>query len=130
MNDSKYGLTASIWTSPTDPASIEAFHALANDLETGTGGSSSFLWATWRPPVLTRLLKSSSTDATLSVSPVLPSCFSFVSTCLLSHSLPLVRLDPALAWTGVKESGRGVSLSQFGFDQLVRLKSIHMKEKI
>jgi len=24
-------------------------------------------------------------------------------------------LDPALAWTGVKDSGRGVSLSQFGW---------------
>lgn len=39
-------------------------------------------------------------------------------------------LDPALAWTGVKDSGRGVSLSAFGFDQLTRLKSVHMKEKI
>lgn len=33
MNDSVYGLTASVWTSPTDPKSIEAFHALADDLE-------------------------------------------------------------------------------------------------
>lgn len=24
-------------------------------------------------------------------------------------------MDPALAWTGVKDSGRGVSLSQFGW---------------
>ena len=65
-------------------------------------------------------------------------------------------LDPALAWTGVKDSGRGVSLSEFGtsqlssldpdsgrlpltlflfvdlagFDQLTRLKSVHMKTKI
>ena len=23
-------------------------------------------------------------------------------------------LDPALAWTGVKDSGRGISLSKFG----------------
>lgn len=33
MNDSAYGLTASIWTSPTDEKSIAAFHALADDLE-------------------------------------------------------------------------------------------------
>ena len=33
MNDSHYGLTASVWTSPDDPKSIEAFHALADDLE-------------------------------------------------------------------------------------------------
>lgn len=55
-------------------------------------------------------------------------------------------LDPALAWTGVKDSGRGVSLSKFGesrsvevhgwwlicgagYDQLTRPKSIHMKVK-
>eukprot|EP01134_Creolimax_fragrantissima_P008189 CFRG8189T1 len=36
-------------------------------------------------------------------------------------------LDPALAWTGVKDSGRGVSLSAFGFDQLTQLKSFNMK---
>ncbi|KAF7300725.1 Succinate semialdehyde dehydrogenase [Mycena chlorophos] len=36
-------------------------------------------------------------------------------------------LDPALSWTGVKDSGRGVSLSKFGYDQLTRAKSVHMK---
>ncbi|KNC78996.1 aldehyde dehydrogenase, partial [Sphaeroforma arctica JP610] len=36
-------------------------------------------------------------------------------------------LDPALAWTGVKDSGRGVSLSKFGFDQLTQIKSFNMK---
>jgi acyl-CoA reductase-like NAD-dependent aldehyde dehydrogenase len=36
-------------------------------------------------------------------------------------------LDPALAWTGVKNSGRGVSLSKFGYDQLTRAKSVNMK---
>ena len=57
-------------------------------------------------------------------------------------------LDPALVWTGVKNSGRGVSLSKFGaspsfvpillytthgwfscagYDQLTRAKSVHMK---
>ena len=57
-------------------------------------------------------------------------------------------MDPALAWTGVKNSGRGISLSKFGekygllfnvfsilsgastgYDQLTRAKSIHMKIK-
>ncbi|KIK02902.1 hypothetical protein K443DRAFT_677253 [Laccaria amethystina LaAM-08-1] len=38
-------------------------------------------------------------------------------------------LDPALAWTGVKDSGRGVSLSKFGYDQVTRAKSVHMKVK-
>lgn len=36
-------------------------------------------------------------------------------------------LDPALAWTGVKDSGRGVALSALGFDQLTRLKSFHLR---
>ncbi|KAF7348446.1 putative betaine aldehyde [Mycena venus] len=38
-------------------------------------------------------------------------------------------LDPALAWTGVKNSGRGISLSKFGYDQLTRAKNVHMKIK-
>jgi acyl-CoA reductase-like NAD-dependent aldehyde dehydrogenase len=38
-------------------------------------------------------------------------------------------LDPALAWTGVKDSGRGVTLSKFGYDQVTRAKSVHMKIK-
>eukprot|EP00127_Corallochytrium_limacisporum_P007191 Clim_evm64s243 gene=Clim_evmTU64s243 len=37
-------------------------------------------------------------------------------------------LDPALAWTGVKDSGRGVSLSQFGFDSVTQPKSFHCKQ--
>jgi acyl-CoA reductase-like NAD-dependent aldehyde dehydrogenase len=37
------------------------------------------------------------------------------------------QLDPALAWTGVKQTGRGVSLSRLGFDQLTRIKSFHFK---
>ncbi|KIY47673.1 ALDH-like protein [Fistulina hepatica ATCC 64428] len=75
MNDSKYGLTASIWTSEE-----EAFTRLADQLKTGTV---------------------------------------FMNRCDF--------LDPALAWTGVKDSGRGVSLSKFGYDQLTRAKSIHVK---
>lgn len=36
-------------------------------------------------------------------------------------------LDPALPWVGWKQSGRGHSLSTFGFDALTKLKSIHFR---
>lgn len=62
MNDSPYGLTASVWT-----ASEDKFLGIADDVESGTV---------------------------------------FMNRCDY--------LDPALAWTGVKWSGRGVSLSSFG----------------
>ncbi len=38
-------------------------------------------------------------------------------------------LDPGLAWTGVKDSGRGCTLSRLGFDQLTRPKSFHLRTK-
>lgn len=37
-------------------------------------------------------------------------------------------LDPALVWTGVKETGRGGSLSMLGFHNLTRPKSYHLKK--
>jgi acyl-CoA reductase-like NAD-dependent aldehyde dehydrogenase len=36
-------------------------------------------------------------------------------------------LDPALAWTGVKNSGRGCTLSSVGFESLTRPKSYHFR---
>jgi acyl-CoA reductase-like NAD-dependent aldehyde dehydrogenase len=36
-------------------------------------------------------------------------------------------LDPALAWTGVKNSGRGATLSVLGYEHLTRPKSYHLK---
>ncbi|MBM3536535.1 MAG: aldehyde dehydrogenase family protein [Alphaproteobacteria bacterium] len=39
-------------------------------------------------------------------------------------------LDPALAWTGVKDSGRGCTLSKLGFDYLTRPKSFHLRTRI
>ncbi|MFZ3285542.1 MAG: aldehyde dehydrogenase family protein [Telluria sp.] len=36
-------------------------------------------------------------------------------------------LDPALAWTGIKNSGRGATLSSIGFEHLTRPKSFHLK---
>ncbi|KAL5480490.1 hypothetical protein ACEPAI_1760 [Sanghuangporus weigelae] len=82
MNDSPYGLTASVWTNANSEVSMAAFLYFVDGLETGTV---------------------------------------FLNRCDY--------LDPALAWTGVKNSGRGVSLSKFGYDQLTRAKSVHMKLK-
>ena len=76
MNDSEFGLTASIWTK--DAAKGEE---LADQVEAGTV---------------------------------------FVNRC----DYP----SPDLAWTGWKNSGRGVTLSKFGFEQFVRLKSFHVKD--
>ncbi|WP_031526227.1 aldehyde dehydrogenase family protein [Dyadobacter crusticola] len=75
MNDSQYGLTASIWTSD-----IDAALAIGEQVETGT----------W-----------------------------FMNRCDY--------LDPALAWTGVKNSGRGCTLSKIGYEALTRPKSFHLK---
>ncbi|CAG5069820.1 Succinate semialdehyde dehydrogenase [NAD(P)+] Sad [Dyadobacter sp. CECT 9623] len=75
MNDSQYGLTASIWTSDIDTALV-----LGEQVETGTF---------------------------------------FMNRCDY--------LDPALAWTGVKNSGRGCTLSTIGYEALTRPKSFHLK---
>ncbi len=75
MNDSEYGLTASIFT-----ADMDTGVSLGEQLDTGTF---------------------------------------FINRCDY--------LDPALAWTGVKRSGRGCSLSRLGFDSLTRPKSFHLK---
>ena len=39
-------------------------------------------------------------------------------------------LDPELAWTGIKASGRGCTLSPLGYDHLTRPKSFHLKTKV
>ncbi len=39
-------------------------------------------------------------------------------------------LDPALAWVGVKDSGRGCTLSRVGYEHLTRPKSYHLRLKI
>jgi acyl-CoA reductase-like NAD-dependent aldehyde dehydrogenase len=75
MNDSAYGLTASVWTTDLDAAV-----AIGDRVDTGT----------W-----------------------------YHNRCDY--------LDPALAWTGVKDSGRGVSLSALGFHALTRPKSFHLR---
>ncbi|MCB0566298.1 MAG: aldehyde dehydrogenase family protein [Phaeodactylibacter sp.] len=75
MNDSRYGLTASVWSANLDEAIRIGEHA-----ETGT--------------------------------------------CYLNRC---DYLDPALAWTGVKDSGRGCTLSSLGYEALTRPKSFHLK---
>ena len=75
MNDSRYGLTASIWTKDQ-----EAALRIGDALETGT-------------------------------------CF--MNRCDY--------LDPALAWTGVKDSGRGCTLSRLGLEAFTRPKSFHLR---
>lgn len=39
-------------------------------------------------------------------------------------------LDPALAWTGVKHSGRGATLSSLGYEHLTRPKSFHLRHAL
>ena len=75
MNDSSYGLTASIWTED-EQAAID----IGDRVNTGT-------WFMNRADYL----------------------------------------DPALAWVGVKDSGRGCTLSSVGYEHLTRPKSFHLR---
>lgn len=92
MNDSPYGLTASVWTNAEkNPDSQEAFLNLIDELQTGTVFLNRYA----------SLL-----------------CCGISDNLLTTHAYPTPDscdfLDPALAWTGVKNSGRGISLSKFG----------------
>ena len=75
MNDSEFGLTASLWTSDPDAAA-----SIGSRIETGTV---------------------------------------YMNRCDY--------LDPALCWTGCKDTGRGASLSTFGYDSVTRVKSFHLR---
>lgn len=75
MNDSPYGLTASLWTRDRDAA-----ETIGMQIETGTV---------------------------------------FMNRCDY--------LDPSLAWTGVKDTGRGATLSKLGYEALTRPKSFHLR---
>lgn len=78
MNDSDFGLTASVWTTDLDAA-----ERIGDDIATGTV---------------------------------------FMNRC--------DALDPALAWTGVKHTGRGATLSRVGYETLTRPKSFHLRHEI
>ncbi len=75
MNDSEFGLTASVWTED-----IAIATAIGARVQTGTF---------------------------------------FANRCDY--------LDPALAWTGIKNSGRGCTLSSVGYEALTRPKSFHLR---
>jgi acyl-CoA reductase-like NAD-dependent aldehyde dehydrogenase len=75
MNDSPYGLSASIWSED-----VQAARHIAPAIETGTV---------------------------------------FLNRCDY--------LDPALAWTGVKDTGRGATLGSLGYEHLTRPKSHHFR---
>ena len=75
MNDSPYGLTASIWTEDLDAAA-----KIGSKVETGTV---------------------------------------FANRCDY--------LDPALVWTGVKDTGKGGALSEIGYANLTQPKSYHLR---
>jgi acyl-CoA reductase-like NAD-dependent aldehyde dehydrogenase len=77
MNDSPYGLTASIWSEDVDAAK-----RIGAQLDTGTV---------------------------------------FLNRC--------DALDPELAWVGVKDSGRGCTLSVVGYEHLTRPKSWHLRTR-
>ena len=38
-------------------------------------------------------------------------------------------LDPALSWTGVKETGKGCSLSEIAYEKLTSPKSFHLRKE-
>lgn len=78
MNDSPYGLTASIWSADTDRVAT-----MADSIQAGT---------------------------------------IFMNRCDY--------LDPALAWSGMKNSGRGATLSAVGFENLTRPKSLHFRTEL
>jgi acyl-CoA reductase-like NAD-dependent aldehyde dehydrogenase len=75
MNDSPYGLTASIWTEDAEAAELIGDH-----VATGTV---------------------------------------FMNRCDY--------IDPELAWTGVKDTGRGAGMGPFGFEAMTRPKSFHLR---
>ena len=75
MNDSPYGLTASIWTED-----LRAAARIGSKVETGTV---------------------------------------FANRCDY--------LDPALVWTGVKDTGKGGALSEIGYANLTQPKSYHLR---
>jgi len=71
---------------------------------------------------LTAAIWTSDPDAALSIGERVETGTWFMNRCDY--------LDPALAWTGVKNSGRGCTLSSVGYEQLTRPKSYHLRLKI
>jgi acyl-CoA reductase-like NAD-dependent aldehyde dehydrogenase len=70
---------------------------------------------------LTAAIWTSDADAALSIGERVATGTWFMNRCDY--------LDPALAWTGVKDSGRGCTLSRVGYEALTRPKSYHLRLK-
>lgn len=92
INDSDFGLTASIWTKDTAKG-----EELAEHVEAGT-------------------VFVNRCDFPSPVSPY------SIHLCII-----MLTGSKDLAWTGWKNSGKGVTLSKFGYEQFVKLKSFHVK---
>ena len=73
------------------------------------------------PYGLTAAVWTSDADAALSIGTRVETGTWFMNRCDY--------LDPALAWVGVKDSGRGCTLSRVGFEHLTRPKSYHLRLK-
>lgn len=74
------------------------------------------------PYGLTAAIFTSDTEAGLRIGTELETGTVFMNRCDY--------LDPALAWTGVKNTGRGATLSRLGYEHLTQPKSYHFKTKI
>lgn len=68
---------------------------------------------------LTAAIYSADTDAAIALGNQLQTGTVFLNRCDY--------LDPELAWTGVKKSGRGCTLSSVGFEHVTRPQSFHLK---
>ena len=71
---------------------------------------------------LTAAIFTADTDAALAIGDGVDTGTWFMNRCDY--------LDPALAWVGVKDSGRGCSLSTLGYDYLTRPKSFHLRTTV
>ncbi|MCH7944298.1 MAG: aldehyde dehydrogenase family protein [Proteobacteria bacterium] len=71
---------------------------------------------------LTAAIFTADTDAALAIGDQVDTGTWFMNRCDY--------LDPALAWVGVKDSGRGCSLSALGYDYLTRPKSFHLRTSV
>jgi acyl-CoA reductase-like NAD-dependent aldehyde dehydrogenase len=74
------------------------------------------------PYGLTAAIWTSDADAALSIGERVETGTWFMNRCDY--------LDPALAWVGVKDSGRGCTLSVVGYEHLTRPKSFHLRTQL
>ena len=70
---------------------------------------------------LTAAIWTADTEAALSIGDRIETGTFFMNRCDY--------LDPALAWVGVKDSGRGCTLSVVGYEHLTRPKSFHLRTR-